>query len=52
VLPPPSGERIRWAVNLPLPGLALRDHRRLVQALPGLGYRDVWTGEDVASSSP
>ncbi|MGW0802549.1 LLM class F420-dependent oxidoreductase [Nonomuraea sp. NPDC002799] len=38
-------ERIRWAVNLPLPGLALRDHRRTLQALPGLGYRDVWTGE-------
>ena len=40
-----DGERIRWAVNLPLPGLALRDHRRVVRALPGLGYRDVWTGE-------
>ena len=36
---------IRWAVNLPLPGRALRDHRELIEALPGLGYADVWTGE-------
>ncbi|MFI7635841.1 LLM class F420-dependent oxidoreductase [Nonomuraea sp. NPDC049400] len=40
-----SDEPIRWAVNLPLPGLALRDHRRAVEALPDLGYSDVWTGE-------
>ncbi len=36
---------IRWAVNLPLPGKALRDHRETIEALPGLGYHDVWTGE-------
>ncbi|GLZ09194.1 LLM class F420-dependent oxidoreductase [Actinomadura sp. NBRC 104412] len=36
---------IRWAVNLPLPGRALRDHREVIEALPGLGYADVWTGE-------
>ncbi|MEV8632001.1 LLM class F420-dependent oxidoreductase [Streptosporangium sp. NPDC051023] len=38
-------DEIRWAVNLPLPGLAPRDHRRVVEALPDLGYADVWTGE-------
>ncbi|GAA5037693.1 putative F420-dependent oxidoreductase [Thermocatellispora tengchongensis] len=38
-------EHVRWAVNLPLPGLALREHRRIVEALPGMGYDDVWTGE-------
>ncbi|MFC7582630.1 LLM class F420-dependent oxidoreductase [Nonomuraea antimicrobica] len=40
-----SLETVRWAVNLPLPGLSLREHRRIVTALPDLGYRDVWTGE-------
>ncbi|MEV0597828.1 LLM class flavin-dependent oxidoreductase [Streptomyces sp. NPDC050315] len=40
--PSPS---LRWGVNLPLPAVELRDHRRTVQALPDLGYTDVWTGE-------
>lgn len=38
-------EEVRFAVNLPLPGPALRDQRELVTALPDLGYADVWTGE-------
>ena len=38
-------EDVRFAVNLPLPGPALRDQRELVTALPDLGYADVWTGE-------
>lgn len=36
---------IALGVNLPLPGLPLRDHRRIVEALPDLGYSEVWTGE-------
>ncbi|MFF8714547.1 LLM class F420-dependent oxidoreductase [Streptomyces sp. NPDC015184] len=36
---------VRWGVNLPLPTHALTDHRRTVEALPDLGFTDVWTGE-------
>ncbi|MFI5780864.1 LLM class flavin-dependent oxidoreductase [Nocardia sp. NPDC051570] len=36
---------LRWGVNLPLPAVALREHRETVQAMPDLGYSDVWTGE-------
>ncbi|MEV4496164.1 LLM class F420-dependent oxidoreductase [Micromonospora arborensis] len=34
-----------WGVNLPLSGLPLTAARELIQALPDLGYTDVWTGE-------
>lgn len=36
---------VRWGINLPLPAHALADHRRTVEALPDLGFTDVWTGE-------
>ncbi|SHK56365.1 probable F420-dependent oxidoreductase, Rv3093c family [Pseudonocardia thermophila] len=36
---------MRWEVTLPLPGLPLRGHRELVEALPDLGWSGVWTGE-------
>ena len=35
----------RWAVNLPLPARTLREHRDVIEALPGLGFDAVWTGE-------
>ncbi len=35
----------RWALNLPLPGRTLREHRDAIEALPGLGFDAVWTGE-------
>lgn len=35
----------RWGVNLPLPGRTLPEHRATVEALPDLGYDEVWTGE-------
>ncbi|MFH8769414.1 LLM class flavin-dependent oxidoreductase [Streptomyces sp. NPDC085866] len=38
-------EPAHWGVNLPLPAHALPAHRRAVEALPDLGYTDVWTGE-------
>ncbi|MFE2100263.1 LLM class flavin-dependent oxidoreductase [Streptomyces sp. NPDC059468] len=38
-------EPAHWGVNLPLPAHALPAHRRTVEALPDLGYTDVWTGE-------
>ncbi|MFI0898393.1 LLM class F420-dependent oxidoreductase [Streptomyces sp. NPDC020983] len=39
------GDAPRWGVTLPLPGLSLGAHRFLVEALPDLGYGDVWTAE-------
>ncbi|WP_220498891.1 MULTISPECIES: LLM class F420-dependent oxidoreductase [unclassified Microbispora] len=41
---PPAGA-VRWGVTLPLAGLGLHRHREIVEALPSLGYGDVWTGE-------
>lgn len=40
-----AAEPLRWGVNLPLPGRELLDHRPVVEALPDLGFDDVWTGE-------
>jgi probable F420-dependent oxidoreductase len=34
-----------WAVNLPLAGADLRSSRGIVEALPDLGFDEVWTGE-------
>ncbi|WP_052424537.1 LLM class F420-dependent oxidoreductase [Streptomyces fulvoviolaceus] len=36
---------VRWGVNLPLPARELTAHRGTIEALPDLGYTDVWTGE-------
>ncbi|MFE7464113.1 LLM class F420-dependent oxidoreductase [Streptomyces sp. NPDC057499] len=36
---------VRWGVNLPLPAQSLAAQRRTVEALPDLGFTDVWTGE-------
>jgi probable F420-dependent oxidoreductase len=35
----------RWGMTLPLPGLGLAEHERIVRELPGLRYTDVWTSE-------
>lgn len=35
----------RWGVNLPLPDRPLAAHRRTIEALPDLGFDQVWTGE-------
>ncbi|OHV51693.1 LLM class F420-dependent oxidoreductase [Frankia sp. CgS1] len=35
----------RFGVTLPLPGIPLRDHRRIVTGLADAGYSDVWTAE-------
>lgn len=35
----------RWGITLPLRGLALRDQRDIVAALPDLGYTDAWSSE-------
>src|SRR3954454_15883955 len=35
----------RWGLTLPLPGIALADHREHVVAAEAAGYTDLWTGE-------
>ena len=35
----------RWGITLPFAGLGLDRHREIVQALPALGYTDVWSSE-------
>jgi probable F420-dependent oxidoreductase len=35
----------RWGLTVPLPGVPLREQRALVEALPDLGYTDVWSAE-------
>lgn len=35
----------RWGITLPFGGLGLAGHREIVQALPSLGYTDVWSSE-------
>jgi probable F420-dependent oxidoreductase len=36
---------VRWALTLPFNGVALRDHRALVEGAEAVGYDDFWTGE-------
>ncbi|EIV91259.1 LLM class F420-dependent oxidoreductase [Frankia sp. QA3] len=36
---------VRFGVTLPLPGIPLREHRRIVSGLADAGYGDVWTAE-------
>jgi probable F420-dependent oxidoreductase len=35
----------RWGLTLPLPGLALADHRDLIVRAEDAGYTDLWSGE-------
>jgi len=34
-----------WGLTIPLTGVPLPDHARLLEALPDLGYTDVWSSE-------
>jgi probable F420-dependent oxidoreductase len=34
-----------WGLTVPQIGLPLLDHRRLIEALPGWGYTDLWSAE-------
>jgi probable F420-dependent oxidoreductase len=40
VLPP-----VRWGLTLPFNGVALRDHRALLEGAEAVGFDDLWTGE-------
>jgi probable F420-dependent oxidoreductase len=35
----------RWGMTLPLPGMALPEHREIVESLGPLGYTDAWSAE-------
>ena len=35
----------RWGLTVPLTGVPLPDHSKLLAALPALGYTDVWSAE-------
>ncbi len=35
----------RWGLTLPLPGIALADHKEHVMRAEAVGYTDLWTGE-------
>lgn len=35
----------RWGLTIPLTGVPLQDHAKVLTALPGLGYTDVWSSE-------
>ncbi|MER7109343.1 LLM class F420-dependent oxidoreductase [Streptomyces sp. NPDC000229] len=41
----------RWGITLPLPGVPLPGHRRLVERLPDLGYTDLWTAETAGTDA-
>jgi probable F420-dependent oxidoreductase len=36
---------IRWALTIPFTGVALHDHRALLEGAEAVGYDDFWTGE-------
>lgn len=36
---------MRYGLTLPIEGLGLLEHQELVEALPGMGYTDVWSAE-------
>src|SRR3954449_8545567 len=36
---------VRWALTVPFQGVALRDHRALIEGAEAVGYDDLWSGE-------
>jgi probable F420-dependent oxidoreductase len=40
-----AGRQRRWGLTLPLTSVPLADQRKLVSALPDLGYTDAWSAE-------
>jgi probable F420-dependent oxidoreductase len=41
----------RWGITIPLTGVPLALHRRIVEELPDLGYTDVWTSEKAGTDA-
>ncbi|MGH3158372.1 MAG: LLM class F420-dependent oxidoreductase [Streptosporangiaceae bacterium] len=40
-----SRHEARWGITLPLPGMALPEHKEIVTSLESLGYTDAWSAE-------
>ena len=40
-----SRHKARWGITLPLPGMALPEHKEIVTALESSGYTDAWSAE-------
>jgi probable F420-dependent oxidoreductase len=40
-----AGARKRWGITVPLPGVPLLAHRKLLPELASLGYTDAWSAE-------
>src|SRR5215212_7065350 len=36
---------VRWALTVPFNGVALRDHRALLEGAEAVGFNDLWSGE-------
>jgi probable F420-dependent oxidoreductase len=36
---------VRWALTVPFQGVALHDHRALIEGAEAVGYDDLWSGE-------
>ncbi|MEV6716723.1 LLM class F420-dependent oxidoreductase [Lentzea sp. NPDC051208] len=41
----------RWGITIPLPGVPLALHRKIVEELPDLGYTDIWTSEKAGTDA-
>ncbi|MCW0214768.1 MAG: LLM class F420-dependent oxidoreductase [Pseudonocardia sp.] len=41
----------RWGITVPLSGVPLREQRGLIEALPDLGYTDVWSAESAGTDA-
>ncbi|ANN15994.1 LLM class F420-dependent oxidoreductase [Amycolatopsis orientalis] len=41
----------RWGLTIPLPGVPLAEHRKIVEELPDWGYTDVWTSEKAGTDA-
>jgi probable F420-dependent oxidoreductase len=46
-----NGMPQRWGLTVPLVGVPLLQHRALIEALPGMGYTDVWSAETNGSDA-
>ena len=40
-----SRHKARWGITLPLPGMALPEHKEIVTTLESVGYTDAWSAE-------
>ncbi|HKJ35532.1 MAG TPA: LLM class F420-dependent oxidoreductase [Solirubrobacterales bacterium] len=40
-----AGDRQRWGLTVPLPGLSIPEHEAVVRTAEACGYTDLWSGE-------